>query len=257
MQMNWVFVLIVSFACLAACDSKFIRPPPWNPNHGVDRDFSKNIRYRDGENISIIFESGDPTVDLYVWQMNPTNKKRGQHALVDREILSESASWKAEYDMGRYLRHGEDSVFWFGIYELGDQQTPLAESQYINVTIPDTVRLYTATVSETATSLQESPTLQLPPQFTTQPGPDTTATETPSGEERKASIGSGLTPPEVIGITVGASLGGTLVIVGIGWWFGCRKSARRGARYQQPYQWELKDREPAVYVSAPSRRIGY
>ncbi|KAK2680663.1 hypothetical protein RAB80_002456 [Fusarium oxysporum f. sp. vasinfectum] len=210
-------------------------------------------------------ESDEPKVDLYVWQMNPTNKKGGQHALLERDILLYSTSWKAEYDMGRYLRHGGDSVYWFGIYESGNQQTPLAESQYFNVTAPDPPQLHTATVSETVTSVQESATLQLPPQSTTESGSDATATEVPSGQETKANTGLSsrfeLTTTEIVGIAVGASLGGVLILGGIGW-LGCRKSARRGTRnrpaahYQQPYQWGIKERERALYLSAPARRIG-
>lgn len=167
--------------------------------------------------------------------------------------------------MGRYLRHGGDSVYWFGIYKSGDQQTPLAESQYFNVTAPDPPQLHTVTVSETVASVQESATLQLPPQSTTQSGSDATATEVPSSQETKANAGLSsrleLTTTEIVGITVGASLGGVLVLGGIGW-LGCRKSARRGTRnrpgahYQQPYQWGIKERERALYLSAPARRIG-
>lgn len=84
MQMNLVFVSIVAtFASLAACESKFIRPSQWDPNQGADRDLGENIRYSDSENIAVIFESDEPKVDLYVWQMNPTNKKGGQHALLE------------------------------------------------------------------------------------------------------------------------------------------------------------------------------
>ncbi|EXL69929.1 hypothetical protein FOPG_14168 [Fusarium oxysporum f. sp. conglutinans race 2 54008] len=264
--MNLVFVSIVAtFASLAACESKFIRPPQWDPNQGADRDLGKNIRYSDSENIAVIFESDEPKVDLYVWHMNPTNKKGGQHALLERDSLLYSTSWKAEYDMGRYLRHGEDSVYWFGTYKSGDQQTPLAESQYFNVTAPDPPQLHTVTVSEAVTSVQESATLQLPPQSTTESGSDATATEVPSGQETKANTGLSsrfeLTTTEIVGITVGASLGGVVVLGGIGW-LGCRKSARRGTRnrpgahYQEPYQWGIKERERALYLSAPARRIG-
>ncbi|KAI8402799.1 hypothetical protein FOFC_16226 [Fusarium oxysporum] len=206
---------------LAACESKFIRPPQWDPNQGADRDLGKNIRYSDSENIAVIFESDEPKVDLYVWHMNPTNKKGGQHALLERDSLLYSTSWKAEYDMGRYLRHGEDSVYWFGTYKSGDQQTPLAESQYFNVTAPDPPQLHTVTVSEAVTSVQESATLQLPPQSTTESGSDATATEVPSGQETKANTGLSsrfeLTTTEIVGITVGASLGGVVVLGGIGW----------------------------------------
>ncbi|EGU82733.1 hypothetical protein FOXB_06741 [Fusarium oxysporum f. sp. conglutinans Fo5176] len=228
--------MIATFASLAACESKFIRPPQWDPNQGADRDLGKNIRYSDSENIAVIFESDEPKVDL----------------------------WKAEYDMGRYLRHGEDSVYWFGTYKSGDQQTPLAESQYFNVTAPDPPQLHTVTVSEAVTSVQESATLQLPPQSTTESGSDATATEVPSGQETKANTGLSsrfeLTTTEIVGITVGASLGGVVVLGGIGW-LGCRKSARRGTRnrpgahYQEPYQWGIKERERALYLSAPARRI--
>ncbi|EXA44141.1 hypothetical protein FOVG_05644 [Fusarium oxysporum f. sp. pisi HDV247] len=179
------------------------------------------------------FDSDEPKTDLYVWQMDPTNKKGGQHALLERDSLLYSTSWKAEYDMGRYLRHGEDSVYWFGIYKSGDQQTPLAESQYFNVTAPDPPQLHTVTVSEAVTSVQELVTLQLPPQSTTQSGSDATATEVPSSQETKANAGLSsrleLTTTEIVGIAVGASLGGVLVLGGIGW-LGCRKSARRGTR---------------------------
>ncbi|KAM0080375.1 hypothetical protein ACKRZS_007470 [Fusarium odoratissimum] len=284
MQMDLVFVSIVAtFASFAACESKFIRPPQWDPNQGADRDLGKNIRYSDSETIAIIFESDEPKFDLYVWQMNPTNKKGGQHALLESMTntflqafetvmicfsgvnLLYSTSWKAEYDMGHYLRHGEDSVYWFGIYKPSDQKTPLAESQYFNITAPDPPQLHTITVSETVTSIQESATLQLPPQSTTQSDSDATATEAPSGQETKANTGLSsrfeLTTTEIVGIAIGASLGGVLVLSGIGW-LGCRRPAsretrnRRGEHFQQPYQWGIKERERAVYLSAPARRIG-
>jgi hypothetical protein len=82
--MNLVFVAIVAtFVSLTACESKFIRPPQWDPNQGANRDLGKNIRYSDSENIAIIFDSDEPKTDLYVWQMDPTNKKGGQHALLE------------------------------------------------------------------------------------------------------------------------------------------------------------------------------
>ncbi|KAH7204658.1 hypothetical protein DER44DRAFT_699610 [Fusarium oxysporum] len=228
--------IIATFASFAACESKFIRPPQWDPNQGADRDLGKNIRYSDSETIAIIFESDEPKFDL----------------------------WKAEYDMGHYLRHGEDSVYWFGIYKPSDQKTPLAESQYFNITAPDPPQLHTITVSETVTSIQESATLQLPPQSTTQSDSDATATEAPSGQETKANTGLSsrfeLKTTEIVGIAIGASLGGVLVLSGIGW-LGCRRPAsretrnRRGEHFQQPYQWGIKERERAVYLSAPARRI--
>lgn len=89
MQIHLVFVSIVAtFVSLAACESKFIRPPQWDPNYNGDRDLGKNIRYSDGEDIPIIFDSDDPNVELYVWQMNPASKKGGQHTLLNSKTNS-------------------------------------------------------------------------------------------------------------------------------------------------------------------------
>ncbi|KAF4439779.1 hypothetical protein FACUT_3899 [Fusarium acutatum] len=241
MQMNWVLLLAALFANRAACEEEFIEPRPWDvwSDGSAVRNFTKNRRYKHGEDIEIRLNSDVERAKLYVWQVNPADKARGQHDVAESMTnfgteATHVFTWRAQYDIGRYLRHGEDAVYWFGLVPRGEKK-PTIESTYVNVSIPDTWKPFIGKGSETTSLVQESPT--------NQPGPDSTATDKPSREEGKASTRSVLTGPAVVGITLGALVAFTLILIGFCWGSGWMRVARH---YQKSHEFELKNMERDV-----------
>ncbi|KAG4287360.1 hypothetical protein FPRO06_05012 [Fusarium proliferatum] len=244
MQMNWVFLLVVSLANQAVCQTQFVDPPPWDPEDDGNRGFSNNRRYKDGDDVKIRLHMksyGDYFPEVHVWQVNPANQNRSEHKQVAEDVHSKTTFWKAEYDVNRYLRHGEDAVYRFGLLRYGQTKSTV-NSTYFNVSMPDNWRPNLPSASGTTSMVQESPTSQ----STTQPGPDSTATEKPSRKNRKKgkpSKKSGLTGPEVVGITVGACFAFVLILFGSFWGFNRMRVSRQ---LQKSHEFELRNMEREV-----------
>ncbi|KAG5788174.1 hypothetical protein H9Q69_012756 [Fusarium xylarioides] len=163
--------------------------------------------------------------------------------------------WKARYDMARYLKNGEDAVYWFEMRGPGRGEGKLSmSSTYFNVSMPNSWKSKPPVASKTTTLVRASSTSK----STTRPGPKSTATQKPSCKEKnckdknrkeknrkenKASAKPGLTGGEVAGITIGAVVAFALILCGFCWGFDRMRVAKQ---LQKSHEFELRNMERDV-----------
>ncbi|KAM0074885.1 hypothetical protein ACKRZS_012944 [Fusarium odoratissimum] len=157
---------------------------------------------------------------------------------------SDPTGWKAQYDISNATENNEDCIYWFSLIDSKYGGT-LAKSQYVNVSAPKAEETKTVTTLTTETTTDSSTSR------------DTSSTLEPSSK-------SGLSRGEIAGVAVGATIGGLLILGGIGWmvW---RKRARRkndaapaelpgNYNQDQPHSERPKSELPAEPVIFPSER---
>ncbi|KAI1029498.1 hypothetical protein LB504_010785 [Fusarium proliferatum] len=220
------------FTTWASCFSKFLRPPERDPDQAVDQDMTKNNHYEDGEMIPILYDTNIKKVDLYIWQFIDAEKNTTAR-LESNDGTSDSTGWKAQYDISNATENNEDCIYWFSLMDSTYGGT-LAKSQFVNVSAPKAEE----TTTDSSTSIS-SPTLE------------------PSSK-------SGLSRGEIAGVAVGATIGGLLVLGGIGWMFWRMRARRKndgtlaelpGSYNQdQPHSERPKSELPAEPVVFPSER---
>ncbi|KAH7203106.1 uncharacterized protein BKA55DRAFT_668931 [Fusarium redolens] len=241
-KVGLVFSLLAS---QASCDSKFNRPPEWDPEQEADQDSTKNIRYDDGETIPILFDTDLAVVDLYISQVGFYGKG-SRYGLLSKNGPPYPDGWVAEYDAGKMMKNNEDCVYWFGLYESGHR---VAASQYVNVSAPKLDKTKTITATKTLSFLSETFTTRTSAESTTKHTADTTGASL-SDETSSASSDSRLSKGGTAGVAVGATLGGLLILGGIGWIVWRRLAKRKNNTVppaelpdhsqQQPYASEQK-----------------
>lgn len=137
--------------------------------------------------------------------------------------------WKARWNATGTQTDKEDSVYWFGIFEPGEIEKPIASTQYVNVSAPKGDETKTVTSFETATIIQTLPSTDAKAS-TTQPA--SVATVTPQVSSEKAgrvdghSSGSGMSQGQIAGAAVGGTIG-SLLLLGACGWFMWRRSKRK------------------------------
>ncbi|CAG7559048.1 unnamed protein product [Fusarium equiseti] len=219
MRIRALFALTASLlGSFGSCDTKFISPPDWRddkPNRG---DPEKNRRYIVGETIPVQWETDNDRSYLLLFQVVPEPLPGWR--------LANSTGWKASYDMSNQLENGEDSQYWFELWDR-DSRDQLASSLYFNVTAPknDDIRtfIFTAPPPSTVTVVQSRPI----DAETTSTTVESTQQETKSeGDEQENTSKPGMSPKEVAGVAIGGVVGGLLIFGAIGWvlW---RKMAKR------------------------------
>ncbi|KAL6922861.1 hypothetical protein FSST1_000135 [Fusarium sambucinum] len=188
-------------------------------------------------------------VDLYIRQVIDaidSEKSNGN---------SKSEKWKAQYDISNVMENNEDCIYWF---ELRDRESngTLAESQYVNVSAPKSDETKTTAAApaspnlnmETATSTTD-----------TSPSIEASSTSEPSSK-------SGFSKGEIAGVAVGATIGGLLILGGIGWIVWRRRVRRKNDavlaelpgdhNQDQPYSERPKSELPAEPIVFPLQRPG-
>ncbi|KAL5625828.1 hypothetical protein FOBRF1_000171 [Fusarium oxysporum] len=203
---------------------------------------TKNNHYNDGETIPILFNTNIKKVDLYIWQF--IDAEKNATSLLESDGTSDPTGWKAQYDISNATENNEDCIYWFSLIDSKYGGT-LAKSQYVNVSAPKAEETKTVTTLTTETTTDSSTSR------------DTSSTLEPSSK-------SGLSRGEIAGVAVGATIGGLLILGGIGWmvW---RKRARRkndaapaelpgNYNQDQPHSERPKSELPAEPVIFPSER---
>ncbi|KAF5694975.1 hypothetical protein FDENT_788 [Fusarium denticulatum] len=199
-------LLLSLFANRALCGTTFLRPPEWKLNVDSKAGFGKNVRYRVGDAIQILWETDLDNVKLYLAQ---------RIGSVDRyKVLDSSRTeWKAEWDVMGIVEGNEDSVYYFALNDRPDDLTSyVAATQYFNVTAP---ALETSTTSITA-YITTSKTVGV---STTQLNPRPTVTVQSTNEEANSDTGhdSGMSKGEIAGAAVGGTIGGFALLGAVGW----------------------------------------
>ncbi|EXM07512.1 hypothetical protein FOIG_02518 [Fusarium odoratissimum NRRL 54006] len=172
------------------------------------------------------------------WRIIPS------YDVFSRDGTSDPTGWKAQYDISNATENNEDCIYWFSLIDSKYGGT-LAKSQYVNVSAPKAEETKTVTTLTTETTTDSSTSR------------DTSSTLEPSSK-------SGLSRGEIAGVAVGATIGGLLILGGIGWmvW---RKRARRkndaapaelpgNYNQDQPHSERPKSELPAEPVIFPSER---
>ncbi|KPA37185.1 hypothetical protein FLAG1_10016 [Fusarium langsethiae] len=251
MKLGLVFSLCASWAL---CFTKFIHPPERDRDQDADQDMTENSQYVDGQIIPILFDTNIKKVDLYLRQY--IDVENNASALLKSDIKPDPDGWKAQYDIANVIENKEDSIYWFLIID-SRYNAILAESQYVNVSAPEAGETKTVTVSTAPTTL------------TTET--NTSTTNTSSSEESsstsKPSSKSELSRGGIAGVSVGATIGGLLILGGIGWMIWRRRARKKNdatpaefpGNYNQgqPYFERPKSELPAepVVFSSESPRI--
>ncbi|KAF4963446.1 hypothetical protein FSARC_8543 [Fusarium sarcochroum] len=213
--------LTLIFASPVYCDTNFVRPAPWDRNQDADEDPRNNRRYDAGDTIHVIWETDLDKVDVVIWTKDGGVSDYGY---LSKQQKSTDISWIAEYDARDRTKSNEDSVYWFALYEPG-VNSPVARSQYVNVSAPEAHETKTVIVSRTISfKIQESSTTKLILTPTTESNAESTTEPTTTGpfssqdtSLNDATTKSGLSGGAIAGIAVGATLGGLLFLGGTGW----------------------------------------
>ncbi|KAM0549876.1 hypothetical protein ACHAPJ_009123 [Fusarium lateritium] len=244
--------LILSlFASWAVGFTKFIRPPEWDPDQEADQDMERNNHYDNGETIPILFDTNIKKVDLYVRQV--VGGGSTAPALLENDDKSDPDGWKAQYDVFNMTENMEDCIYWFSIID-SKSGAKLAESQYVNVSGPKAEETKTVTASMASTTLAMETT--------------TSMTDASSSKEAsyvsEPSSKSGLSRGEIAGAAVGATIGGLLILGGIGWLIWRRHARRKNDpapaelpgdyNQDQPYSERPKSELPAEPAVFPPER---
>ncbi|KAF4339545.1 hypothetical protein FBEOM_6539 [Fusarium beomiforme] len=212
-------------ASLGSCDSKFIRPPEWDPKQDADKDMINNIHYDAGEKIPILYETDVKKIDFWIWQLLG-DSEAGLQLITGRG----GSFWEAQHDVANKSNNNDDTVYYFAIYASGESE-PLAQSQYVNVSAPRPDKTETVTISVSAsrtlsfsTDLSTMKTSIISATYTTEPTDSSSSEGTESTSDSKSH--SGLSAAATGGVAAGATIGGLLILGGIGWliW---RRLARR------------------------------
>ncbi|KAJ4263447.1 hypothetical protein NW762_006266 [Fusarium torreyae] len=244
-------LMLSLFTSWAVCFTKFIRPPEWDPDQEADQDMMRNNHYDDGQTIPILFDTNIENIDLYVWQVIAGANDKS--ALLENDGKSDPDGWKAQYDIFNVNENNEDCIYWFSIVDR-KSGGKLAESQYVNVSAPKAKETKTVTASMASTTLTTETTIS--------------TTEASSSKEASSisqpSPKSRLSKGGIAGVAVGATIGGLLILGGIGWMIWRRQATRKhdavlaelpGNNYQeQPYSERPKSELPAEPVVLPSER---
>lgn len=147
--------------------------------------------------------------------------------------------WTVSFEMFSIdgLEDGEDSVFYFSIYE-ADVDKVVATSHYFNVTYEQADKIETTTASKAdptshsseSTSTSTSTSEAISTTSTSAPASTTTGSDPENlvGDEKDSGGSGGLSTGAVAGISVGATLGGIAAIVGLGYFLWKRRRANKG-----------------------------
>ncbi|KAF4988757.1 hypothetical protein FGRMN_9579 [Fusarium graminum] len=255
--LSLVLTLLVN---LGSCYSTFIRPPEWDPDQDADREMTNNQHYNAGEKIQVLYNTNLENATIWIWQV-----------LEDIEVgaqLSETGGyWESRYDMAKELINDEDAVYYFLLYEPNDK-VRLARSQYVNVSAPRPDKTGTVTVSLPVSSIltfsTEASSMQRLITSTTQTATKPTDSSSndnatpPSDPKSDFELSSAATG----GVAAGATIGGLLILGGIGWLMWKRLMRKKHPRpiselpgglpqHQQPHPSEIKSELAGNPVSYP------
>ncbi|KAJ4260448.1 hypothetical protein NW762_007188 [Fusarium torreyae] len=207
-------VLLGSFAAKAAADSAFI-----TPGGSGTTDWKNNPSYDVDESMNVEWETDLDMTNLILWQDYPAAGGGTQYFMQFKEnTTSTSFIWQVSFNgFSTRVKDDEDAVFHFSLFQSGTNNV-VANSQNFNVTIP---KDDTTTTSAASTTVEPSPT---PTRGASETTTDASAETTDAGS---GSDDSSLSTGAVAGIAVGATLGGILVLGGLG--FLLWKHFRKGA----------------------------
>ncbi|RKK20824.1 hypothetical protein BFJ63_vAg15692 [Fusarium oxysporum f. sp. narcissi] len=207
-------ISISLFANCVFCKTKFLRPPEWNADIDLEAGWEKNIEYKVGDTIQLLWETDLDKVELYLIQRTgPFDEVRILLRIVD----SPHTAWKAEWDAVESLEGKEDSVYCFALGDPDELRGYIAETQSFNVTAPELE-------TTTATTIQSMPSSRIGTSAT-EPIPTTTTTNQSFNSDAALDSDSGMSKGKIAGVAVGGTTG-SLILLGVIGWLVWRRLAR-------------------------------
>ena len=135
-----------------------------------------------------------------------------------------STTWQAEYDKSNELENGEDSQYYFELWDL-DVKERLASSVYFNVTAPKKQNTRTVNAPPSTVTVSQTPPINAEAKSTTI---KSTEEETKTAGDRETNISkSGTSRGEVAGAAVGGVVGGLLIAGAVSWVLWRRMAKRK------------------------------
>ncbi|EFY87362.1 hypothetical protein J3458_015491 [Metarhizium acridum] len=221
--------------------TNFTQPPANGPN----ANYQDNPVYQPGQKIDVQWKSDLETMDLFVFQQYPAAGKGVQYLKKLQEgTRSTSLIWTVSLDgLSKNVPRGGNAILYFAVLRAKSPDKD-GISHYFNVSIPDT-----ASTTASATQTSGVPTTISMTTSAVTDAPSNTTTPEP---ESSGGSNSGLSPGGIAGVAVGSTVGGILLLGGIGllaW-----KKMQRGKPAEEAQVSEAKPPElagPAIH-EAPS-----
>ncbi|OAQ58324.1 hypothetical protein VFPPC_11659 [Pochonia chlamydosporia 170] len=197
-------ICLCAFVVSVLGKSRFTQPPA----NGPDGNYQDNPVYALGKQVDVQWQSDLDTMDLILFEQYPAAGKGVQYLKKLRQgSRSTSLIWTVSLDgLSRNVTKGEDVVLYFAVLRAGTPNKD-AMSHYFNVTLPDTTTSATGTPTASTMVMTTSSMTNVP---------TNTPTGTTTTEPESSGASSGLSNGAVAGIAVGCTLGGILVLGGIG-----------------------------------------
>ncbi|KID84786.1 hypothetical protein MGU_07936 [Metarhizium guizhouense ARSEF 977] len=225
------FILFLcALAANAVCKTNFTQPPANGPN----ANYQDNPVYQQGQKIDVQWKSDLDTMDLFVFQQYPAagkgvqflKKLRGtsrchKAALSTRPssrtnhiprwhiegTRSTSLIWTVSLDgLSRNVPRGENAILYFAVLRARSPDRD-GTSHYFNVSVPDT-----ASTTAPATQTSDVPTMSTTTSAATDVPPHAATPEPASSGESSPGLSRG----GVAGVAVGSTVGGLLLLGGMG-----------------------------------------
>ncbi|KAF5678376.1 Crumbs like 3 [Fusarium heterosporum] len=195
-------VLLGSFVARAAADTSFV-----TPGGSGSTGWKNNPSYEVDESMNVEWNTDLDETNLLLWQDYPDAGGGTQFFLQLREnTTSTSFIWQVSFNgFSTAVNKGEDAVFHFSIFKSGTNDI-YANSATFNVTVPQDEE------TSAASTVEPSPTPTSAVSETTTAAATESTTEAASDKEEDKGLSTGA----VAGIAVGATLGGILVLAGLG-----------------------------------------
>ncbi|GKU21846.1 hypothetical protein FLAG1_09061 [Fusarium langsethiae] len=221
--------VVIVLATMAWCETTFTIPPNSKLEGIREGDMTENKRVEHGYKVAVAWETDLKETLLKIYQVGVG-----------------LTYWDAEYDLFELATNNEDSVYWFGLWEVGKDQ--VARSQYVNVSAPGPIETSSISVPAAPTSLQGASST------------DGSVGVEPTTVDPSVDDDPGLSRGDTAGITAGSILGGLLILSGVGWvvWrkLASRKPDTEGLQSQQQEQQlsssETKSELPGDFTTHPS-----
>ncbi|KID94097.1 hypothetical protein MAJ_09936, partial [Metarhizium majus ARSEF 297] len=234
METATFILFLCALAANAVCKTNFTQPPANGPN----ANYQDNPVYQQGQKIDVQWKSDLDTMDLFVFQQYPAAGKGVQFLKKLREgTRSTSLIWTVSLDgLSRNVPRGENAILYFAVLRARSPDRD-GTSHYFNVSVPDAA---STTASATQTSTTTSAATDVPSHAAT-PEPASSGESSP-----------GLSRGGVAGVAVGSTVGGLLLLGGMGllaW-----RKMRRGKPAEDAAVEDAKPPElagPAIHEAPP------
>ncbi|KAF4983539.1 hypothetical protein FZEAL_1074 [Fusarium zealandicum] len=202
------FSILVAFV---HCETEFIRPAGWDDE--IDNDVSYFIRHAAGSKMVIKWETDQDEITLYLTQKLSSGIL--EWYLMIEDTTQNQYGWPTVYDPASNATDNEDVICGFALYEPVDGDL-LAQSRFFNISAPESDSTTTSSVSTIGSTSATAPISSSTTVTTSSMDTEIAPTESSTSQDTSSDSGPGLSGGATAGIGAGATLGGLLVLGGVG-----------------------------------------